>query len=298
MADDFSGVQRRLESEGFDGATAERKQEILWKLVSEQPYEELPPVKFSFLTSVYNTTYLPKLRKAFTTTADVRPPRTKAFHPYGTVAQIEWIPEGDHRYTGIFQTGGLGLARLSLAMSDGLYAPSAAIKIFIDGKHPSENLVLDQSLDKQTSRDFFERAPTNHTLWPKLMPMRLIWFAVDRWLGQIAPALYQSLDHLASVTSDGQPVAEPRAPHTVFLYAPAEVRMRPDVTKDFRVLLGEIPPGTVLYRVFGIDSQDSEQQVPVGSIKTRSHFVASHFGDRVLSLRHAPNPGSPITRNV
>lgn len=298
MADGFSAVQRRLESVGFDGATAERKQEILWDLVSEQPYGKLPPVKFSFLTSVYNTTYLAKLRKAFTTTADVRPPRTKAFHPYGTVAQIEWIPEGDHRYTGIFQTGGLGLARLSLAMSAELYAPSAAIKIFIDGKHPSENLVLDQSLDKQTSRDFFERAPTNHTLWPTLMPMRLIWFAVDRWLGQIAPVLYQSLDHLAGVTSDGQAVADPQAPHTVFLYAPPEVHMRPDVTDDFRVLLGHIPPGSVLYRMFALPSQESKQQIPVASIRTRSHFVASEFGDRILSLRHAANPSSPITRNV
>ena len=43
-------------------------------------------------------------------------------------------------------------------------------KFLLDGPHPSQNLLVHQSLDKQASRDFFERAPTNHTLEPGTLP--------------------------------------------------------------------------------------------------------------------------------
>lgn len=295
---DFEALVRAMEAQGYDDAPAGKKQEILWAAISSRPYDKLPPVKFSFLGSFFNTLNLPKLKKAFTTIQDVRPSRTKAFHPFGTVAKIEWVAEGHHPFTGLFTTGAVGFVRLSLAMSDDLYAPSAAFKLLLDGRNPSQNLVLDQSLDKQTSRDFFERAPTNHTLWPTLMPMKLLWFFIDLWLSQIAPALYQSLDHLGRVKRNGDPVGSSVTPYQLFFYAPPEIHTSPDTKEDFRTLLARIPPGSVLYRVYARPYKEVDEQIYVGYIRTGSNFVASEFGDRILSLRHAPNPGSPIEKSA
>lgn len=278
-------VIAELQSDAYLKASAIEKRERLWDAVSARPYETLPPVNLSNFRSFYNLLRLSWLRKAFDTEADVRPPREKAFHPFGTVAKVKFVADGQHDFTGLFKSGAVGLARLSLALSEKAYAPSAAFKFLIDGKL-SRNVLLDQSIDKQTSRDFFERSPTNVTLWPKLFPKSFIWFVIDAWLSNIAPVMHQPLEHIASVASDGQEVAEVNAPYQIYLTAPGEVHFNPNATEDFRVLLSRIPSGAVLYRVFASRIEGSSEMIYIGYIETESGFVASEFGDRVLSLRH------------
>src|SRR5262249_40969515 len=103
--------------------------------------------------------------------------------------------------------------------------------------------------------------------------------------------MHQPLDALAELTSSGQQVAAPRAPYQIFFYAPAELHFAPDTKEDFRVLLAKIPPGTELYRVFALATQDAEKQIYLGYIRTDSEFVASEFGDRILALPHNPTRG-------
>jgi hypothetical protein len=280
----------KVQPDAYRLSSAKEKLDILWEAISESPYETLPALSFSLTASIRRLVDLPWLRKAFEAGLDVRPPRTKAFHPLGTVAKIEFVADGLHDFTGLFSTGAVGLARLSLALNESAYAPSAAFKLCVDGQ-PSLSLLLDQSIDQQSSRDFFERAPTNITLWPELFPLKAVWWLVDFWLSDIAPVMHQPLDSLAEVTATGQKVTTPRAPYQIHLYAPAEVHFPPDAKEDFRILLMKIPPGTVLYRVFGRAAKGDDRQVYLGYVRTSSKFVASEFGDRILALPHNPTPG-------
>jgi len=274
-----------FQSEAYVKSSAVEKRERLWEVVSAQPYPKLPPAKRSSTGSLFRVLKLAVMRKAFEVDADVRPPREKSFHPFGTVGKVRFVADGQHDFTGIFKSGAIGLARLSVALSAKDFAPSTAFKFLIDGK-PSRNLLLDQSIDKQTSRDFFERSPNNVTLWPRLFPMSFIWYFINAVLSSIAPVLEQPLDHIASVTSDGQEVADFNAPYRVYCVAPGDVHHPPDTTEDFRTLLGRITPGTVLFRVFANRTKTDPEMIYVGYVETESHFVASEFGDRVLSLRH------------
>ncbi len=87
------------------------------------------------------------LRRAFVQDDDVRPPRTKAFHAYGTVGKMRFEADGEHPFTGIFSTGAVGFVRASLAVGMPNYSPATALKFLLDGPHPSQNLLMHQSLD-------------------------------------------------------------------------------------------------------------------------------------------------------
>jgi len=278
-----------LESTEFRHADAGRKQDILWDFISSWPYRNLPPLNMTVLQLLIRLLNRANLRQAFDVNADIRPPHAKAFHPCGTVAKIRFIADREQPYTGIFNTGALGFARLSLAMGEKNFGPSTAFKFLIDGPYRSENLVVDQSLDTQTSRDFFERVPTNHTLPPTQYPLKLIWPVVNWWLAAIADPLYQPLDHLAEIDATGRRAESPLAPRLIYFYGADELHTDPRTTEDFRIMLTAIPPGTTLFRVFG-RAAPAAAQTYLGVIQTQSYFVASEFGDRILSLRHTKSP--------
>jgi hypothetical protein len=286
LQEEYREIIGIVRQDSFRRASAEEKCDIIWEAVSRVPYETLPPVEVSLVGMYFGILDRRKLKLAFHTEDDVRPPRKKAFHPFGSVAKVRFNTVEGHPYTGLLKSGAVGLARLSLARDYGNYSPSAAFKFFVDGK-PSEHVVLDQSIDQQTSRDFFERAPTNITQWPQRGQLKYGWYFINWWLSRIADPLHQYLDNLVSITSDGQPVAEPRAPYRISFYAPPEVHTPPDTTLDFREQLAHIPAGTHLYNVRVTDNREQWGQEHIGTITTESPFVASGFGDHVLSLRHA-----------
>ncbi len=275
----------------FRSASAREKQEILWNCISQIPYNPLPSPHISDLQTLSQMVSRAFLRKAFSEDDDVRPPRTKAFHRFGTVAKVRFVADGKHPYTGVLATGAVGFVRASLAVGMPKYSPAAAFKFLLDGPHPSENLLVHQQLDTQASRDFFERAPTNRTLPPLALMNRLLLPIMKMWLSPIScPVDMQRLDHLAEVRNDGTAVEHPVAPELVHLYGADEVRNDPACMDDFRTILKEIPSGSLLYRMFG-RATPGAKQVYIGSVFTESAFVASEFGDRILAFQHAP-PGS------
>ena len=271
----------------FRSAPARDKQELLWSFISRWPYSDLPSARTSDFQTMSRLVKRAFLRKAFVQDDDVRPPRTKAFHAFGTAAKIRFVADGTHPYSGLFASGGVGFMRASLAVGMPKYSPAAAFKFLLDGPHASENMLLHQSLDTQASRDFFERAPTNHTLAPITFPNTLMLPFLRFWLSPISsPIELQRLDHLAAVTSDGTIVERPVAPELVYLYGADEVRNDPASTEDFRSLLACIPSGSLLYRMYGKAARSSRQTY-IGCITSESAFVASEFGDRILAFRHA-----------
>jgi hypothetical protein len=289
LAAEYRDAVRMISSPAYRTGSAQDKQRMLWEAVSRHPYSTLPATSFSLFKTIARMVDRGNLRKAFDVEIDVRPPRVKLFHPFGAVARVRFDPEPGHPYTGLFATGGPALARLSLALDAENYSPSAAFKLFVD-RRPAEHIMLDQALDRQSSCDFFERAPTNITLWPRLAPLSRIWWLVQWWLSAIAPPLHQYLYTVAAVTGTGQLVTRPYAPYRLLFYAPPERRGDPAFSGDFREELASIPEGSVLYRMYGTDSDDGEDKVLVATIRTESRFVASGFGDHVLSLRHVAGP--------
>jgi hypothetical protein len=271
----------------FRTAPARDKQEILWKFISKWPYQQLPSMRTSDAQLIRLLARRALLRPAFVQDDDVRPPRTKAFHAFGTVAKMRFVADGTHPFTGIFATGAVGFVRASLAVGMPNYSPAASLKFLVDGPHASENMLLHQSLDRQASRDFFERAPTNHTIAPTTFPNTLMAPLLRFWLSPISnPIELQRLDHVADVRSDGGRVDRACAPELVYLYGADEVHNDPASLDDFRSILADIPSGSLLYRMYGKADRNTKQ-VYIGAVTLESGFVASEFGDRILAFRHA-----------
>lgn len=258
------------------------KQEAVWAAASATPYATLPAIGGRGVGgSVWDTLQalrLPLLERTFSTASDVRPARTKIFHPFGSVARVVYEPVGDHPYTGLFRSGAPGIARLSLATDEKTFIPGIALKLFVQGR-PSVNVHAIPSFDAQEGRDFFLRSPTNVIPEPSALPIKL--FA--RLAARIADPLRRPVGHLAAVDLAGAAVAEPVAPGQVF-FRPAQVRFPSGGRDDFRAQLATIPEGTVIYAVHAVTK---EGEVHVGNVRTTSRFVASDWGDRVLHFLHA-----------
>lgn len=253
------------------------KQAAVWRESSAVPYGVLPALGSKGVgENFWDTLAALRIRlldKTFSDASDVRPARTKIFHPFGSVATVAYESVPGHSYTGLFASGGEGLARLSLATDADNYIPGIALKLFVQGK-PSVNIHAIPSFEPQTSRDFFARAPSNIIPEPTAFAIKLF----SKIAVKVADPLRRPVDHVAAVNQDGSAVASPRAPRQLFFRA-AEVHFPADSKADFRDLLATIPPGTVIYAVYAGD-------VHIGNVRTRSRLVASEWGDRVLHFKH------------
>jgi hypothetical protein len=289
----------------YKSASAAGKQAILWKAVEETPYSKLPPVRFSFIYFGIRFVSLPFLSRPFDVTQDVRPPRTKWLHQFGTIAKAELVAnpnpppnyEGTYPpFTGLFETGALGVVRLSLAMSTRFYITGMSLKLFVDGKS-SQNLVVNPSLDPQDTKNFFQLGMTDRLPVAVKFPFGLPPARVfsDWWMGMISNPRDQPAAHISRLKSNGESVADPRVPYQVFcIPASGDLMQDPDTREDFRDLIGKIKPETVLYRVQAKASKDGPW-IPIASIKTTSKFVTSEFDDRVLSYHHTRTlPEEPV----
>ena len=143
-------------------ASACEKADAMWQgKIMPSRYAQLPPlsgVGFTDLLAVMNRAFS---LKAFTTEGDeLEAGHRKRIHAFGAEARLrlEILPEAQGRYSGIFQSGAeCAIGRFSLANrpSESTSIPALAIKIFIDGDHPSLNLHLMNSVDGQEGHDFF-----------------------------------------------------------------------------------------------------------------------------------------------
>jgi hypothetical protein len=173
------------------------ERDALWDQVRARPYTTLPALGSrgvgEHLWDTLQALRKKVLERTFSTASDVRPERVKLFHPFGSVASVVYEARAGHPYTGLFASGGEGLARLSLATDDESYIPGIALKLFVAGA-PSVNIHAIPSFEPQRGRDFFERAPSNVIPPPTDTAIRLFMKLAAR----VADPLRRPEDHVAS----------------------------------------------------------------------------------------------------
>ena len=267
--------------------SANEKQSILWKNISDTPYSQLPALNgekgakfnYSFKT----------LDKSFTNKGDeFKTDRVKVIHQWGSAVQIEFKVTEETPYTGMFRDGAVGIARLSLALpfvdADDDFVPGLAIKLLVDGQG-SQNLFVMEKLEGQgRDTNYFKNTFTN------ILPNPA---SIKTWIGQqvfeqfVENAIHLNVNHVASVTRSGFPVNEANAPFQL-LFKPAKGLALPADSSDFRKDLETLPEGTVLYDVYGKDTSAKNSIVrKIGQLVTTSAFISSEYQDKNLYFQHA-----------
>ncbi len=273
--------------------SAKEKQDFLWhERILKFQYDRLPPLQKIDVIGLFLTT----LRKKMDDASDEAPPHwKKAIHAHASVAKIQFLPTHPTPFTGLFQGADYGLLRLSLTgdPSDRGFAPGLAIKWLVDG-HPSEDFSALVSLNGQGknynffANEFSNIVPVVNQLGPLLI--NLIFMRVSKNPTKL------SLQGLGEIDQQGRSIASPHSPTQIFLVPSQTVQFPESPEHDFREDLATIAPGTMLFLVYGTDSQTgttATQQAEnrskaqlIGHIQTTSEFVASSYGDSRLFFRH------------
>lgn len=284
-SDTYDSILRYVGSPDYVPSAAAIKREHLWVAGQKTRYVDLPPSRANMITTALGIANVPLLRRAFHTFTDVRPPRTKIFHPFGTCAKVTWVPATGHPFTGLYETGAIGLARLSLAMDDTAFMPAAGFKWFIDG-HESQNFLTFRNLNPYPVKDFFTSDPANISDLPTKPPLGPAWWFLKRWMSLVSYPAAQPVAQLAKMDRYGQTAGTPCSPFEIFATPTKTVCDLSNGYDDFRVSLARIPAGTVLYELTALAAKGDAHVVPLGRIETESEFTASAFGDHVLAMHH------------
>jgi hypothetical protein len=278
--------------ENYQTLTALQKRTQLWSEIKAKPYSELPDVRsgvgIGFILSSLGT--FSTLAVSFDHTSDEMPVgRRKIIHPFGTVAAVRWVPTKNHSYTGIFQSGGHGIARLSIAGDPNLLGNTfgMGLKIFVN-KKPSVNLHVMHSLDGQgEDNNFFAHNFTNNIPEPTsliLKPLAALFALVQD------PPTYLPVDHFARVNSKGSEVEDFNAPFSLVFKPASDVKglfdSNSDSDSDFRDDLASLTKGTTLYQVYALRVKSDRKPLLIGSIVLDSLFVASEYADQKLFFQH------------
>ena len=268
---------------GYTGWSAQAKLEELWN-------ERVMPMVYA--TAPELVTRMPDLSRAFLRVSfdhdsDEMPEgREKLIHPFGAVGKVELVAEAGHPWTGLFRSGAIGLARLSLAGPPRYgksFTPGLAVKLLVDGR-ASVNLHVMHALEGQVAWNYFEREFSNIIPPPESFLLRILAVKFSR---AKADPNRLPVRALAGVDRSGASEAMPDAPAQLWFVPTPEVANRADkdTDEDFRTKLARIPAGTTLYTVFGAATEDGKR-FRIGTLVLRSPIVASRWADERLFFRH------------
>lgn len=316
----LAGLGSCQEAPSAPGATEDGRQDTamgacakadsVWnEYIVPSRYLQLPP-----LTDVGLGDFLRILDPSFAVQAlthdgDTMPPgRRKRIHAYGAEARLRLQALGGHPYSGLFADGSDCLiGRFSLAdrPTASTSIPALAIKIYVDGAHPSVNLHLMHSVDGQTGHDFFANDLSNVLPPATSYATRLL----ERSFRSAAETLgvrdsnpgRLTLDHVAAIHGDGTSVAVATAPYRIVLHPTEAARsLMPDASadSDFRRQLARLAPGTVLYDVYAYDAAQPHDDAGksatatatagqhIGRLLLLSPVISSRYGDETLYFQH------------
>lgn len=316
--------------------TALQKQELLWKRLSKTPYTSANLPTLLDPSTGWNAVNPSYLVEMFTLETDeVAKGRKKALNSFGSAAKVTFkilsrskakdaktTNSARTKFTGLFQTGGPGIVRFSLAKlmtsPEESFRPAIALKMLIKGK-PSVNIFAagvagglwsqGTSGSRQPNCNFFAYdlstapATSSHStqvpLW--MLPRRT------------RPTTWEklSLNKAGAVTCTGEVITDSANSHPVKLFFVPDPDIADfyengdgnvlshnsegyaDVTgkQDFRAQLATIPAGAVLYNVFAWSTEDdtSGPGELIGMITLESPIVASKYGDEHLFFQHPLN---------
>lgn len=277
----------------YEPLTSAEKMAFHWERVECTEYTDIPALTRSTWTTLSNglravATSMFRLGRAFTNETDFLDyGRRKMLHPYGSVAQVEWVawdgPATCGDYTGLFAEDQLaGLARLGWGADPGSagYIPGMALKFFIEGGE-SVNLHVIHSLDGDPDApNFFSKTLSNVIPQPSGSVLsgfiRLASYIVDN-------PLELSVADMAAWTSNGDRVVDALAP-SVLVFEPTQTAydwFTPGI--DFRIAFSVFPAGTHLYDVVAVEG-DCRQNL--GSLYTTTAMIPSEWGDNRLHFQH------------
>lgn len=272
----------------YQNLTARQKQKILWNEIKKSPYTEWPETRtglgIGFILKSLQS--LSSLAVSFDRASDEMPQgRAKIIHPFGVTAPIEWIAF-ENEYSGIFQSGGVGFARLSIAGDPTLlgFVPGMALKILVK-ENPSVNLQVMYSLDGQgENTNFFENSFTNNIPKPKnilLQPLASLFSLVQD------PPTYLPVNHFSKMEQNGKISESAFAPHSLVFEPSREVTgLFPQTSDiDFREQLSHIEKGTILYDIYARKNEKSKK-VLIGQIQLKDSFLGSEYQDQKLFFQH------------
>ncbi|HAT1658907.1 TPA: hypothetical protein RG395_000007 [Legionella pneumophila] len=272
--------------DNYQSLSAQQKQDLLWdEITHSHEIQPLPPLTGNSFNEVLEKLKgLFNLSPTFDHAGDELPEgRVKIIHANGSVGKIAFIPAPNHPFTGIYQKGGIGLARLSLATSpaDDNYIPGMAIK-FLISQHDSLNLQVMNLLEGQKENwNYFAKDFSNKIPHPTSWTLKAI-EKIFEWTR--SPANDLPLWHLAAWTSEGRFEGIPIYPERLFFRPSSSIKdiIPEDSREDFRTSLLQIPMGS-LYEVYG-EYRGSEYHV--GTLILESTLLASNYGDKNLFFRH------------
>jgi hypothetical protein len=279
-----------LDPATFFRKSAPEQQEIIWREVESSAYEVLPeqdqapPNNWDLLFKSEN------LVKVFQYQSIVMPAgREKATHQFGTVAKVEFEARGSGRgYTGIFNTGALGILRLALAKANPAagghlaYIPNLSLKMLRDGQMDSNILAMHSIEGSGKETNFLAHSFSNFPGPGISLSLRVFSGSLEHALGvhtkdwshlreraRVIPLAESSLQE-----RDGTVVGFPHAPYEVifvpnmkfyghfqdkFGQAPADDANAFKKAMDFRRIFAEpvFDNGEVLFEIYARDKEDA-----------------------------------------
>ncbi len=247
---------------------------------------------------------LPKvLARTFSRSDDVmEATRPKIIHTQGTVALIELATYDDSPFSGILgppMTGGaVGLLRLSLAIppkAKKSVTPGIGIKFFVDGAASLDVLAMNHTVGQGRDINLFSNSFTHdlrHEHGELRTPQKLMAALFKR---VVPEPRHLTIDHLAAVTRNGSPLAQPLVPERLVFRPHGDVLrvFKGHHDEDYRVTVGRVEAGTSLYYVDAVGAGPAGADLTIGEIRLTKSFVSSDGGDR-LFFKHSTTPENLI----
>ncbi len=272
--------------DNYQALNSDQKQTILWTNIEvSHQLEPLPKLKESSYWDAYTVlSGLFNLKPSFDYFYDEVPEdRIKIIHANGSSAKISFVPASGHPFTGIYQSGGMGIARLSLATTptDTSFIPGMAIKFLLPDNASLNLHVMNQLSGQGKDWNFFAKPFSNKIDHPSGWVLRAI-EKIFSWTR--SPANDLPVKHLAQWDNQGHIVDEPISPKQLHFKPSENVSNSIEATSrdDFRLALENIKEGG-LYDVYG-DLDGVEYHI--GTLMLDSQLLASNYGDKDLFFQH------------
>jgi hypothetical protein len=312
-----------VDCEWYEQQSAQTKLEVLWERQMATEYTETLPTEWlSLLESaemIDDVFFDPTdVNFIFDRFSDERPVNmARFFHEYGSAAEVEFVAEPGHQFTGIFAEGSrYGHARLSHCAPlfqeyEFLGRPplSVAFKFLRDGLHSANLVTCEAPCTKPENGDdnwFKAILPTTTALQPTIDGLFSAAQETTGVTNPIEPALF---------FENGTAVENPVSPYIVlFMGTDEAVDLVGTGNLDFREDMKDLPPGTHIYDAFTTvdletgepnycecDRDDEDGILPcwtkesieercglvkLGEVHTRSRMVHSQYGDDRIMFKH------------
>jgi hypothetical protein len=252
----------------------------------------------------------------------------KRIRSVGGVGLVTWHPTPNmsaNPYTGFFATGTPhALLRLSYTSpnDESGTTPGLSLKVFRNGI-PSSSMLAMESLQGQTSGNFFDFDLSNH-----LAPASstLLKYVGHRFAQYSCPSTRTGLSEVALSTdsivtmNDEYPQQQQQVQRSsvALVNFPFRVIFRPNptLTQQFATyppegslfdILTVLDVGTTLYDIYAVPDAESAEEIHVGHLELTRKLQPSVLGDKVLFFRHqkveedyvlrpqynVPDPGTP-----